>query len=147
MPPCTDRFVHRCRHSLLKDVVRLTEALPEEDVQLELGLRLRQAAASIPSQLGDGTTPASAALIDRALTTTAEAGGLLMLLGQLGFVPLETTEQAQLKVSAIRNVAELAARRRPRVQRQSMDRVRITPVPGPYVVSMGQPDSFEGGLS
>ncbi|HEX4620032.1 MAG TPA: hypothetical protein VH208_00565 [Myxococcaceae bacterium] len=142
----TDLFILRCRHSLLRDVVRLADMMSEEDAA-ELGLRLRRAAGAIPSQIGDGATAASSALVERAIATAAEVGTLLRSIGEVGAAPAHATESLLLKVSAIRNIAELTARNSasfrgaPREAPISVERPRsFSAVP-----TLDGPLSLEGG--
>jgi hypothetical protein len=144
MPSPIDRFIVRCRHSLLKDVLALIDFLPGEEGQ-DVGLRLRRAVGAIPTQLGDGSTPASAALIDRALSTTAEAATLLQVIREVGAAPEQASEDALLKVSAIRNMAELQLRRArggPGPRRRGLPEI----TPFPRRLTLDGPVSFSGVL-
>jgi four helix bundle protein len=105
MSAVIDRFVVRCRHSLMRAILRITERFPEEDPR-DVAFRLRRAVASIPSSIGDGTTPASAALLDRAQSATAEVKYLLTLSDELGYAGDEELASLTSRVSMLRQMVQ-----------------------------------------
>ena len=100
----TDLAVWKRSHSLVKVVYRLTAAFPADE-RYGLTSQLRRAAASVPTNIAEGSKRASAPDYARFLNISegslAETQYLLILSADLGLIPIEDSLHLQEEAEAI----------------------------------------------